>query len=59
MRNDRWEYKVEELKPGFLYRNMQPEHLAETLNREGVQGWELINVVAMGASMKAFFKRAR
>lgn len=59
MASERWEYRVEDLKYGFLGRAMQAEALTETLNRQGAQGWELVNVVMYGAQMKAFFKRQR
>lgn len=59
MRTDRWEYKCEELKPGFLFRNMVAEKITDTLNREGAQGWELVNVVTFGAGVKVFYKRQR
>lgn len=59
MHSDRWEYKVEDLVPGFLNRNLQPTAMTEALNREGAQGWELVNVVQVGLKMKLFFKRRR
>lgn len=59
MHHARWEYKVEDLKGGFLFKALEPANLTDTLNREGMQGWELINVISIAGTMKAFFKRAR
>jgi len=58
MRNDKWTYKVITLKvKSFAKADVQAEHMEEQLNQLGMIGWELINVVAIGASMKAFLKR--
>lgn len=59
MPTTRWEYKVEDLKPGFLMRNLKEDVMTELLNRHGAQGWELINISAVGVQMKLFFKRER
>lgn len=59
MHAQRWDYKVIDIKAGFLFKELQAENLTESLNREGLQGWELVNVVAVAGTMKAFFKRER
>ncbi len=59
MHATRWEYKVEDLKSGFLMRNLKEDALTELLNRHGAQGWELVNIGTVGVQMKLFFKRAR
>ena len=42
----RWEYMVTEGWPGPY-----------DLNRLGFQGWELVSVVAVGDSVRVYFKR--
>ena len=59
MHATRWEYKVEDLKAGFLMKNLTEEAMTDLLNRHGAQGWELINISTVGTRMKLFFKRAR
>lgn len=59
MHGERWDYKVIDIKAGFLFKELEAANLTETLNREGMQGWELVNVVSIAGTMKAFFKRAR
>jgi hypothetical protein len=59
MHANRWEYKVEDLKVGFMFNALKPEHMTEVLNHSGMQGWELINVVTIGGTTKLFFKRQR
>lgn len=42
--SERWQYKVQEIKPGFLG-GIKPEELEERLQALGLQGWELVNAV--------------
>jgi hypothetical protein len=58
MTAERWEYKVVPAPSSFWGIN-KPEKMAEALNREGQQGWELVNVVAQGIVLHLFLKRAR
>ncbi|GHA69296.1 DUF4177 domain-containing protein [Cognatilysobacter bugurensis] len=39
----KWIYNVVEIRPGFMGR-VKPEHIQEELNRQGAQGWELVNI---------------
>ncbi|MFC4728062.1 DUF4177 domain-containing protein [Coralloluteibacterium thermophilus] len=57
--NDRWEYKVLAPRNRWGMGETKPDRLAELLNREGAQGWELVSSVWMGAALKFFLKRRR
>ncbi len=65
MHEHRWEYKVIDVKTDFVLFGsaLKAERLTETLNREGVQGWELVNAVQNSlsglAQIKLFLKRPR
>ena len=54
----RWQYQVEEIKPGLMG-GFKQEVVQETLVRQGQQGWELVQIVANGpiTAMLAVFKR--
>lgn len=58
MSNERWEYKVV-VAPMSLWGISKPEAMVEVLNREGMQGWELVNVVQHGTRLTCFLKRPR
>lgn len=58
MSNERWEYKVV-VAPLSMWGTSKPEAMIELLNREGMQGWELVNVVQHGVRLTCFLKRAR
>ncbi|MCB1567985.1 MAG: DUF4177 domain-containing protein [Xanthomonadales bacterium] len=58
MSNDRWEYKVV-LAPSTIWGASKPKHMTEALNREGAQGWELVNATLVGMRLHFFLKRAR
>ncbi len=58
MSNERWEYKVI-TAPISLWGISKPEATTEVLNREGMQGWELVSVVQHGARLNCFLKRRR
>lgn len=58
----RWTYQVLELKPsgaaGMFSFGFNAAQLQEALVRQGQQGWELVNVTALGNGTKvAVFKR--
>ena len=42
--SERWQYKVEEIKPTFLG-SIKPVDIEERLQALGLQGWELVNAV--------------
>lgn len=61
-----WEYKVLTLKPEkgtFFAISAIPkdEEATRIINREGSQGWELVNAVAIAPTqpVRLFFKRPR
>ncbi len=58
MSNDRWEYKVVPA-PTSIWGTSKPEAMAEALNREGAQGWELVSTTLIGMRVHFFLKRAR
>ena len=58
MSNERWEYKVM-LAPVSVWGTSKPELVTEALNREGMQGWELVNVIQHGTRLNLFLKRRR
>lgn len=57
--NDRWEYKVLTPKTRWGFSQDKPEMLAELLNREGAQGWELVGTVWAGMALQLFLKRRK
>jgi len=59
-----WEYKVVTMKrPGFFQMDQTPDDDEATaaLNREGNQGWELVNALGYGTlhPVTLYFKRPR
>ena len=57
MSNDRWEYKVVPA-PTSIWGTSKPEAMAEALNREGAQGWELVSSSAHpNGGFQLFFKK--
>ncbi|MDZ3823416.1 MAG: DUF4177 domain-containing protein [Pseudoxanthomonas sp.] len=50
----RWQYRTIELKPTLL--GGLPRDLDAILNREGAQGWELVNMLR-GTRVVLVFKR--
>lgn len=60
MNHERWEHKVVSLSLGLrLLRSTWTEHVTEAMNREGMQGWQLVTAQLMGMQMTLFFKRPR
>ncbi len=58
MSHERWEYKVVQA-PVSVWGTSKPEHMAEALNKEGQQGWELVNTLYYGMKIHFFLKRPR
>ncbi len=56
--NERWQYKVLKVKPGFL--GLDPANLQAELEKHGAQGWELVNAVQAHPmhAVLLFLKRA-
>lgn len=56
--SEKWTYKVLKLKvKTFANAENQAAHIEDQLNQVGMVGWELVNVVLVGTSLQAFFKR--
>lgn len=47
MNEQTWNYQTIEVKPSFLGRHAV-DNLNEVLNREGINGWELVNTLCAG-----------
>lgn len=45
-----WSYKVLELKAKGLRTLLGAEELQDALNQQGMQGWELVNVVQLATN---------
>ena len=58
MSHERWEYKVVQA-PVSVWGTSKPEQMAEALNKEGQQGWELVNTLYYGMKVHFFLKRSR
>lgn len=56
----RWIYQVIEFKPGLMG-GFKRDNIQEELNRQGMQGWELVNISMLGLGAPAFavFKKAQ
>ena len=54
----RWTYQVIEIKPKLLG-GFDTEAMREELNRQGAQGWELINIIVNSTmtAAQAVFKK--
>lgn len=58
--SERWQYKVQEIKPSFLG-SIKPADIEEQLQALGMQGWELVNAVhatPMGPTLLFLKRRA-
>ncbi len=56
----KWAYKIERAKPPvFSKAQSKAEFINEILNRRGLDGWELVNVIPMPGSGEThlYFKR--
>lgn len=51
----RWQYKVVDLKPGFL--GIKREQVEETLAALGQQGWELVTAIQSGLALRLYLKK--
>ena len=58
--SQRWTYQVIEFKPGLMG-GFKRDNIQEELNRQGMQGWELVNISMLGPLAPAFavFKKAQ
>lgn len=59
MYDHRWSYRVETIKAGtFKKQKEKNRDIEERLNRLGMEGWELVNIVAVrGLYPQYFLKR--
>ncbi|MGJ8560704.1 MAG: DUF4177 domain-containing protein [Litorimonas sp.] len=57
----RFEYKVITMKSRGLGLSTEKANdgFTEQLNQEGMMGWNLVNVMPYGASVRAFLKREK
>lgn len=57
----RYEYKVITIKSRGMGLSTEKANSAftEQLNQEGMMGWDLVNVMPYGASVRAFLKREK
>ncbi len=53
---ERWEYKVMTVTPS-IWGEFRHDEVAEVLNKEGRDGWELVNSLLYGMVITLFFKR--
>lgn len=51
----RWQYKIVEVKAGFL--GLKPASIEATLTPLGQQGWELVSVVQHGLAALLYLKK--
>lgn len=58
--SQRWIYQVIEFKPGLMG-GFKRDNIQEELNRQGMQGWELVSISMLGLLAPAFavFKKAQ
>ncbi len=61
MNHSRWEYKVLNVSVTWraLRRSQWDQLVTETLNREGMQGWELVNAHWAGMQLNLIMKRPK
>lgn len=57
MHDRKWQYKVETVKMNSFSIVKSDAQLEERLMRLGMEGWELVNSIVYGASVKLFLKR--
>ena len=58
MHDRKWQYRVESVKTGaFSSPQKNDEIIQERLQRLGMDGWELVNVVVIAQYMRLFLKR--
>ena len=56
--SERWSYQVIQVKPGLMG-GFKPEEIQVELNRQGAQGWELVQAVSTApmSPLLLMFKR--
>ena len=57
MHDRKWQYKVETIKMNSFSAVKNDVVIQDKLNRFGMEGWELVNTLVYGASVKLFLKR--
>ncbi len=55
--NGKWQYRVVEVKPKFI--GVRTADLQDELDRQGQQGWELVQVIQNGTMLMLFLKKAQ
>lgn len=53
--SERWSYKVVEVKSDFT--GLKPAKIEDALNQLGLQGWELVSVLASGLNVRLYLKK--
>ena len=61
MTQQRWSYRIVEIKPSFLGR-IPLQRIQDELDKSGAQGWELVSAPTMGytnvpGTLRLYFKR--
>lgn len=56
MANERWQHKVVQIKPRWTG-NTAIEDVQAELDRLGLQGWQLVNVINQGGHTRLYMKR--
>lgn len=55
-----WTYKVIDVKPKGMRMMLNAEDVQEILNQQGLQGWELVNVVQLAMNRASlYFKKPK
>lgn len=57
MHDRKWQYKVETIKMSAFSASKNDAVVQDSLNRFGMEGWELVSSLLYGTSVKLFFKR--
>ena len=55
-----WTYKVIDVKPKSMLGTLNAEYMQDILNQQGMQGWELVNVVQLAVNQASlYFKKQK
>ena len=53
-----WTYKVIDVKPKSMLGTLNAEYMQDILNQQGMQGWELVDVVQLAVNQASlYFKK--